>query len=108
MKHIEFFAGVGGFSLALKQAGFELAGYCEIDKFAVKSFNAIHNIKEGDVWYAKDIKEVNPEEVPVSDIWTAGFPCQDISVCGCGRGIKGERSSLFGKFEYEAPLRIYP
>lgn len=95
MKFIDFFAGIGCFSLALEKAGFEMAGYCEIDSFAVKSFNAIHDIKEGDVWYEKDIRTVKSEDIPQADIWTAGFPCQDISVCGLQRGIAGERSGLF-------------
>jgi len=96
LKFIDFFSGVGGFSLALTKAGFELAGYCEIDKYAVESFRAIHNIKEGDIWYANDIRKIKPEEIPISDIWTAGFPCQDISVCKQGaRGLAGERSGLF-------------
>lgn len=90
MKFIDFFSGIGGFS------GFELAGYCEIDPLAVKSFRAIHDIKEGDIWYAKDIKQVKSEDIPVSDIWTAGFPCQDISVCKQNaRGLAGARSGLF-------------
>ena len=29
------------------------------------------------------------------DICTAGFPCQDISTAGAGRGLAGERSGLF-------------
>ncbi len=95
MKFIDFFAGIGCFSLALKKAGFDMAGYCEIDPFAVKSFNAIHEIKEGDVWYEKDIRTVKPENIPQADIWTAGFPCQDISVSGKRKGLSGERSGLF-------------
>mgnify|MGYP000878369192 FL=1 len=77
MKYIDFFAGIGCFSLALEKAGFERVGYCEIDTFAVRSFNAIHDIKEGDCWYEKDIRTIKPESVPNADIWTAGFPCQD-------------------------------
>lgn len=95
MNFIDFFAGIGCFSLALEKAGFERVGYCEIDKFAVKSYNAIHGIKEGDCWYEKDIRTVKPESVPKADIWTAGFPCQDVSVSGKQRGLKGERSGLF-------------
>lgn len=95
MKFIDFFAGIGCFSLGLEKVGFEKVGYCEIDTFAVKSFNAIHDMKEGDCWYEKDIRTVTPESVPNADIWTAGFPCQDVSVCGQQRGINGERSGLF-------------
>lgn len=99
MKFIDFFAGIGCFSLALKKAGFELAGFCEIDRFAVKSFYAIHHIQEGEVWYANDIRTVQPEDIPRSDIWTAGFPCQDISVSNSkGKGLNGARSGLFFEF----------
>lgn len=37
------------------------------------------------------------ETLPQADIWTASFPCQDISVAGAMRGLKegsGTRSSL--------------
>lgn len=96
MKYIDFFAGIGCFSLALEKADFERAGYCEIDRFAVNSYNAIHNIKEGDCWYEKDIRNIKPESVPKADIWTAGFPCQDISVSNSnGKGLDGSRSGLF-------------
>ncbi len=33
--------------------------------------------------------------VPERGIITAGFPCQDISIAGKGRGLSGERSGLF-------------
>lgn len=96
MKFIDFFAGIGCFSLALEKAGFEKAGYCEIDSFAVKSYNAIHNVKEGDYWYEKDIRNIEPKNIPKADIWTAGFPCQDISVSNSnGKGLDGSRSGLF-------------
>ena len=48
-----------------------------------------------DEWFAKDITAVSPEEIPRADIWTAGFPCQDISVAGSQRGLNGKRSGLF-------------
>ncbi len=69
-------------------------GHCEIDKFADRSYRAIHDIKE-DEWYAKDITEVNPADLPRVNLWTGGFPCQDISVSGKRRGLVGERSALF-------------
>lgn len=69
-------------------------GHCEIDKYADKSYRAIFDIKE-DEWYAEDITKVKGEELPRVNIWTAGFPCQDISVSGKQRGLAGERSSLF-------------
>ena len=40
MKHLDCFAGAGGFSLALKQAigEVETIGFSEIDKFAIQTY----------------------------------------------------------------------
>ncbi len=45
LKVLELFGGIGACTKALENLGidFELVDYVEIDKFAVKSFNAIHN-----------------------------------------------------------------
>lgn len=91
---IDFFAGIGGFTLGFEAAGFECIGHCEIDRYAQRSYTAIHGKKEG-AWFADDITTVRPEELPQCDLITAGFPCQDISISGRGRGLSGSRSSLF-------------
>ncbi|MDD4493674.1 MAG: DNA (cytosine-5-)-methyltransferase [Eubacteriales bacterium] len=91
---IDLFAGIGGFTLGFEAAGFECIGHCEIDKYAQRSYYAIHGKKEG-AWFADDITTVRPEELPPCDLITAGFPCQDISVAGRGGGLSGSRSSLF-------------
>ena len=45
LKLLELFGGIGACSQALEQLGiyFEIVDYVEIDKYAVASFNAIHN-----------------------------------------------------------------
>ena len=50
----------------------------EIDKHAIKSYCAIHNVTE-DKNYG-DISKINENELPDFDIMTWGFPCQDISI----------------------------
>lgn len=45
--------------------------------------------------YAKDIKLVTAGEIPKAEIWTFGFPCQDISLAGRQAGLRGSRSGLF-------------
>lgn len=91
---IDLFAGIGGFTLGFEAAGFECVGHCEIDRYAQRSYLAIHDKKEG-AWFADDITTVRPEELPPCDLIAAGFPCQDISISGRGRGLSGARSSLF-------------
>jgi len=91
---IDFFAGIGGFTLGFEAAGFRCIGHCEIDRYAQRSYTAMHGDKEG-AWFADDITTIRPEDVPPCDCFTAGFPCQDISIAGRGRGLSGARSSLF-------------
>lgn len=94
---LSLFTGVGAFEKALKMLNipYELVGFSEIDKFAVKSYCAIHNVDEnknlGDV---KNIKTENLKEV---DFMTWGFPCQDVSIAGNLKGIEEgkTRSGLY-------------
>lgn len=46
-------------------------------------------------WFAKDIKLLTAGEIPKAEIWTFGFPCQDISLSGKRVGLTGKRSGLF-------------
>ena len=94
MTFLDFFSGIGGFRLGLEACDMKCIGHCEIDSYADRSYRAIFDVKE-DEWYAKDITKVQPEDVPYARLWTAGFPCQDISCCGRQRGLAGERSGLF-------------
>ena len=45
MKFLDLFAGIGGFRLGMESAGHECVGFCEIDKFAIASYKAIHDTK---------------------------------------------------------------
>ena len=48
MKILSLFSGIGAFEKALTNLNvpFELVGYSEIDKYASKSYAAIHNVDE--------------------------------------------------------------
>ncbi|WP_234121159.1 DNA cytosine methyltransferase [Clostridium hydrogenum] len=91
---LDFFAGIGGFRRGMEMAGHKCLGHCELDKYANKSYKAIHEPKE-DEWFGEDIRRVRADELPKSDVWCFGFPCQDISVAGKQLGFNGNRSSLF-------------
>lgn len=94
MKFIDFFAGVGGFHSGLENAGMKCIGWCEFDKFAQKSYRAIYDTER--LWFADDIRKVRGWDLPKADLWTFGFPCQDVSIAGKQKGIKrGTRSGLF-------------
>lgn len=91
---IDMFAGIGGFRSGMEQAGHKCAGWIEWDKFARESYQAIYDTK-GE-YNAKDIRQVQGSDLPSSDAWCFGFPCQDVSVAGKQAGIRqGTRSGLF-------------
>ena len=98
MKFLDLFAGIGGFRLGLESAGHECVGFCEIDKFARKSYKAIHDT-EGEI-ELHDITEVSNEEWRklrgTVDIICGGFPCQAFSIAGKRKGFLDEtRGTLF-------------
>ena len=108
----------------MELAGHECVGFCEFDKFATASYISMHLLTEeqrkeleklptkqrqkeilkekyrNGEWYANDIRRVYAEDIPKSDCWCFGFPCQDISVAGKQAGFQGNRSSLFFRVMY--------
>lgn len=93
MTFLDLCSGIGGFRLGLESAGHKCIGYCEYDKFARASYEAMYDT-EGE-WKADDVTKLRPEDVPGADIWCFGFPCQDISVAGKQRGLVGKRSGIY-------------
>ena len=101
MKVLSLFSGIGAFEKALTnlRIPFELVAFCEIDKYASKSYSAIHGIPEE--LNLGDITKADEGKLPKGiDLITYGFPCQDISIAGKQRGLidadgKQTRSGLF-------------
>lgn len=76
MKILSLFSGIGAFEKALTNLNvpFELVGYSEIDKYASKSYAAVHNVDES--MNLGDITKINEKELPKDiDLITYGFPC---------------------------------
>ena len=93
---LDFFSGVGGFRNGLELAGMKCVGFCEKDKFARKSYEAMYDTK-GE-WFHDDITTIDPTRLPKADLWCAGSPCQNVSIAGKRAGLYGERSGLFFTF----------
>ena len=85
---LDFFSGVGGFRHGLELAGMKCIGFCEKDKFARKSYEAMYDTK-GE-WFHDDITTIDPLRLPKADLWCAGSPCQNVSIAGKRAGLYGE------------------
>lgn len=83
LKVNDFFCGCGGMGLAFQNAGYEIAGAWDFDKYAVQTYR--HNV--GDHVKEADIKTLTHADIPKADVWAFGFPCQDLSVAGKQRGM---------------------
>ena len=98
MRILSLFAGIGSFEKALKNLGIpcEIVAFSEIDKYAVQSYCAVHNVDSS--LNLGDISKIDIKKLPKDiDIVTHGSPCQDFSVAGKNQGgDKGSktRSSL--------------
>ena len=98
LRVFEAFAGYGSQSIALRNLGieYEVVAITEIDKYAIKAYEAIH----GPTNNLGDICKINPSDIPDHDLFTYSFPCQDLSVAGKQAGLgKGTRSGLLYECE---------
>lgn len=96
LRHASFFSGIGGFDLGFERAGIETVSLCEKKPFC----GQVLSEHWPDVPLFEDIKNVDPKEIPEAQVWTAGFPCQDLSLARMGPrdGLKGTQSGLFHDF----------
>ena len=94
MKVGSLFSGIGGLDLGLERAGMKVIWQCEIDEYASKVLKkhwpGVPNLG--------DITKVDWNAVERPDLLCGGFPCQDISIAGKGRGLEGEKSGLWWDF----------
>ena len=103
---IELFAGIGSQAKALQRLGanFEHYRICEFDKYAIKSYNAVH----GTDFETSDITELKAKDLGIVDtdkycyIMTYSFHCQDLSLAGKCKGMargSDTRSGLLWEVE---------
>lgn len=97
-----FFSGIGSPEKALERLkneghikDYKVEFFSEIDKNAIKSYCAIHDVDES--LNLGSITDIKGKDLPYCDLWIGGFPCQDISCAGKMRGFdftSSTRSSL--------------
>ncbi|WP_144522971.1 DNA (cytosine-5-)-methyltransferase [Bacillus pumilus] len=103
LKIMSLFSGIGAFEAALRNIGseFEVVGFSEIDKYAIKSYCAIHNVDES--LNFGDVSTIEKRNLPDFDILVGGSPCQSFSVAGHRKGFEDTRGTLF--FQYIETLK---
>lgn len=105
MRHLELFAGIGGFRRALDLIGSDLdipmecIGYSEIEPKAVLTYQSNYHPAENEivvgdiVAFTSDKKKI--EALPDFDLLTGGFPCQTFSMMGKQAGFDEDRGQMF-------------
>lgn len=88
----EFFAGIGLVRLALEKHGWDVVFANDIDpdkkEMYAANFGSAH-------FQLGDIHRLSPADIPACDLFTASFPCNDLSIAGAWEGLSGKESSAF-------------
>ena len=85
----EMFSGIGAQVAALKRIGlpYKVVGISEIDKFAIKSYEAMNGATRN---YG-DISKI--ERLDYADLWTYSAPCTSFSIAGKMKGLFDENGN---------------
>jgi DNA (cytosine-5)-methyltransferase 1 len=108
LTYVELFAGAGGLSYGLENAGWKAIAHAEID---IQARDILRRHWPG-VRLDYDVTQINGTDYRGVTLISGGSPCQDLSIAGHGAGMRGARSSLFFEQariwkESEAPLLLW-
>lgn len=93
-KAAEFFSGIGLVRLALEATGdWRVAFANDIDEAKARMYRTAWPRR--DHLLVEDIHNLDADLVPPCDLYTASFPCNDLSVAGRQSGLSGRESSAF-------------
>jgi len=93
LRFIDFFAGLGGFHLALRALGHECVFSSEIDEHLCDLYERNFSMRPHG-----DLRAIAEKDIPTHDVLCAGFPCQPFSKAGEQQGTKCKLSGdLFSK-----------
>ena len=96
MNVLSLFDGISGAMLALQDANIKVDKYfaSEVDKHCL----AVSNQQFPNIIQVGDVKNIYGKNLPKIDLLIGGSPCQDLSNAFKGKGLDGNRSSLFFEF----------
>lgn len=91
----EFFAGIGLVRLALDRRGWSVTFGNDNDPQKGSMYR--DNFSDEHLSTA-DIRDLSAADVPNCTLFTASFPCNDLSVAGAMAGLNGNQSGMFWQF----------
>lgn len=91
----EFFAGIGLVRLALERHAWSVVFANDIDREKLEMYQANFGC---DHFILGDIHKLDANQIPRCDLFTASFPCNDLSIAGSWEGLSGKQSSAFWGF----------
>lgn len=90
---VSLFCGAGGLDMGFESAGFNTVWANDIDKDACDTHRSWSKAEVVD----DDIRDINFDNIPQTDIILGGFPCQGFSLAG-PRKIDDKRNTLYQFF----------
>ena len=92
LRAVEFFAGIGLVRLACERRGIEVVFANDHDP---KKFSIYRDNFGDDHFHLGDINQLPSEAIPHAELYTASFPCNDLSIAGAMAGLQGAESGAF-------------
>ena len=97
INELALFAGIGGGILAGKLLGWSTV--CGVEKDEYCASILVKRQNEGilppfPIWSDVTTFDGKPWK-GIVDVVSGGFPCQDVALCGTGKGLKGKKSGLW-------------
>lgn len=89
----EFFSGIGLVRLALERQDWRVIFANDIDPNKAEMYR--QNWPKNDHLVIGDIHKLSAQDIPTCDLFTASFPCNDLSIAGKWDGLNGKESSAF-------------
>ncbi|MCL4207920.1 MAG: DNA (cytosine-5-)-methyltransferase [Pirellulaceae bacterium] len=89
----EFFSGIGLVRLGIERHGWQVVFANDIDPKKAEIYR--HNWPDCSHLVVGDIHAINAHEIPECALFTASFPCNDLSIAGRWEGLHGKESSSF-------------
>lgn len=96
LRAAEFFSGIGLVRLALERQGWKVLFANDIDPDKARMYT--DNWPDDPHLVVGDVHELDAQTIPDCDLFTASFPCNDLSIAGRREGLNGKESSAFWGF----------